>query len=317
MPGSLIWVIPMAAAAGLWGWVITSRVNYTRRKLRLKIQKKGPSAGEALVGYFRRHRWMERLMDWIAVRVSMFTAHSARRNRELAALVMIWGALVMLLMAVAFLSQSHGIWYVMAANVVLVCLFLITAVYLSEVAIRHHFTSKIPRTYKLINARYTSKGNILKAIAASMEDFDRVVSKEMKIVYNVLRKNDMEEIDQTFKGIEAAYRDPYLTLLLNLIRQAHYKGGETAIRSQFEQATEDVLLEIENRKDLAAASRSYIFLALPMPFLMKGVEMFNLSAIGDQSNEFYSSPTGLSIKLAFLFSIAVFAAFMVYLERTV
>jgi hypothetical protein len=215
-----------------------------------------------------------------------------------------------------FFPGSSIVWYVFLAYIGLIVFFLALMFYIFEMIARVRFTSKLPETFKLLNSRYTSKGNILKAIAASMDDFDGAVKKEMRAVYDVLRKNNMNEIDNTFKTIENAYTNEYLTLLLNLIRQAHYKGGEVTIKEQFEQATEDVLLDIENQKDISVTTRAYILLAITMPLCVKGVELFNNSALGGKSIEFYSSPYGIQLKLFFLFALIGFIAYMMYLERT-
>ncbi|MCR4437176.1 MAG: hypothetical protein QHH06_15435 [Clostridiales bacterium] len=177
------------------------------------------------------------------------------------------------------------------------------------------FTGKLPETFKMLNSRYMSRGSIQEAIWTSLEDMDKAVRKEMKKVYDTLNTNSMEEIDNTFNMIESFYRNEYLTLLLNLIRQAHYKGGSIVIKEQFEVSTEEILSEIERSKDLSATSRSYILLSLFMPVGLLGIEYFNRVALGNAADQFYASPMGIGIKIVFFVSLVLYIGYLLYLEK--
>ena len=313
---TMFFVLPLFVAILLFGYVVFGRMRYVRKKLQLKIEKDKKSFVKIIVRALSTSKLTGRTIKKVTLRVSMFTSFSYEKNQEIATIFLVVFFLMAMLCLFIIFPGASVVWYVFLAYMGLAVFFLVLMFYVFEMIARVRFTSKLPVTFKLLNSRYTSKGNILKAIAASMDDFDRAVKKEMRAIYDVLRKNDMSEIDNTFRSIEAAYRNEYLTLLLNLIHQAHYKGGEVTIKAQFEQATEDVLLDIENQKDLSITSRAYILLAIAMPLCLKGVELFNNSALGVKSVEFYSSPYGIQLKLFFLFALIGFIAYMLYLERT-
>lgn len=315
-PGTLIFVLPLTAAVLLFSYVALSKARYIRKKLQLRINKDKKSYIKLIVRKISTNKWTRGILKKITLSVSMFTPFSYEKNQDIAAALLIAFLLIAVLSIFIVFPGSNVVWYLYMAYIGLAVFFMVLIFYVFEMLARIRFTSKLPETFKLLNSRYTSKGNILKAIAASMDDFDRAVKKEMRAVYDVLRKNNMHEIDNTFQTIENAYRNEYLTLLLNLIRQAHYKGGEVTIKEQFEQATEDVLLDIENQKDLSITGRAYILLAIVMPVCLKGVEVFNHSALGAKSVEFYSSPYGIQLKLLFLFALIGFIAYLMYLERT-
>ena len=181
---------------------------------------------------------------------------------------------------------------------------------------KQRFTNKMPDTFKLINSRYIITGNILKAINISMEDFDKTVRREMFKIYDVLKKNNMYEINYTFKVLEITYKNEYFTLLLNLIKQAYYRGGNGVIKKQFEDTTEEILSDIENQKDLSFTSRTYIFIALFLPFGVKFLESFNANALGEKAREFYISPLGIEIKIIFYFAFLIYLGIMLFMERT-
>jgi Flp pilus assembly protein TadB len=255
----------------------------------------------------------------IAIRISMYTDYSYAKNFEVASAASLFLLLTVIFIFALVLPRTMIVWYVFAAYFVIAAVFSVLILYIFESAARMRFTSKLPQTFKLINSRYISKGNILKAIAATLEsgDFDRAVKREMRIILSVLKSNDMSQINRTFEEIEEKYRNEYLTLLLNLIRQAHYKGGNEVIRQQFEATTEDVLLEIENRKDLSSTGRMYVFLAVLMPACIAGIEKFNTSALGVKAAEYYNSPDGFELKLVILIALVLFIGIMFFMEKSV
>lgn len=286
------------------------------RRQRFTVRRNRRSIAERLTALFSSNRLADCLMSNAAARLGMLNGYSYDKNREFAALMIIPGFLAVLAVCGAFLPSMTSVWYISFGYIVIALVFTALMLYLLSLAARQRFTSKMPSTYKLLNSRYIITGNILKAISLSMDDFDKPVRKVMIRIHDVLRKNDIGEINNTFSMLERLYDNEYLTLLLNLISQAYYKGGNGAIKKQFEETTEEIMLEIENRMDLNLTSRTYIVLSLFLPFGMKWLELFNYRAIGADSVSFYGSPAGIQLKIVFFIAFFIYIGILLLMERT-
>lgn len=269
-----------------------------------------------LSNFFMRFSLSNKLLTKLAINISLFNRYSLDKNLEYASLAFILVFLTALLSVILFLPSTVVVWYIGVSYIVIALIFVFLVLTVFVFIAKQSFTNKMPDTYKLLNSRYTITGNILKAINISMEDFDKTVRREMFKIYDVLKKNNMAEINFTFKVLEITYKNEYFTLLLNLIKQAYYRGGNGVIKKQFEDTTEEILLEIENQKDLNFTSRTYILIALFLPFGVKFLESFNGNALGEKAYEFYSSPLGIEIKIIFYLAFLVYLGFMLFLERT-
>ncbi len=295
--------------------VLIREVSYCYTKNRFKVNKNNHQYIENLTLHLKRYQWLRAVITYIAEKLSMFNAFSMKKNCELAVVVLVLGLACITFILAFIIFTSQLVWYVVVAYAALCVLFMVFGLYVFITFAKIRFTGKLPETFKMINARYISRGNILKAIQFSFEDFDKSVKKEMYKIYNVLNKNDMNEVKNTFNAIEKIYRNEYLVVLLNLIIQAHYKGGNEVIKGQFEEATEDILISIENQKDLEATSRAYIILVLLLPLGIWGLEKFNISALGEQAITFYTTPFGLGLKILLYVLAIVYICLLLMLER--
>lgn len=294
--------------------VLLNLYIYHYKKSRFKIRKNKRRVLREVTRYLKKYRWMEVVIIGTAEKISMFNAYSIERNSEIAVLILaISIALAIFQVFITYLS--HTIWYVLLAYSILMCLFIILAFYVYFTFAKMRFTDKLPETFKILNSRYTSKGNILKAIHASLDDLDRTVRKEMLKIYDVLNKNDMEDVKNTFGAIERIYKNEYLTLLLNLIYQAHYKGGNDVIKIQFEQITEEILISIENQRDVEVTSRAYVILALLIPIGMMELERFNYNALGKDAAVFYTSSLGIGLKILLYIAAIFYIGLMLFFEK--
>ena len=294
------------------------KLRYTsiKRKFTVRKTKKGLLA--KIVEKALKIKFIEKIMNGTALRVAMLTGFSLEKNLEIAFVILTALCVTSVIIIAAMLHGSKVLWYVYLIYISVAALFIWLAIYLLQVMSKFRFTSKLPQTYKIINSRYISLGNILKTISVSLDsgDFDGPVRRVMNVIRDALVKNDMDTINNTFKMIEDSYKNEHLTLLLNLILQAHYKGGEEVIKQQFEEATDDVLLDMENQRDLSAASRLYVLLALLMPLCIVGIERFNEHALGGAASEFYASTTGVELRVLVILLIIIFVAVMIFMERT-
>ncbi len=316
---SIVAFLCFMTGTGMIFWYILRILIYKIRKYKFLTDKSKASKLTDLTKWLTKKPFFEVLLNITASRISMFTDYSYNRNVEISTVILVSILSFTSLCFVIFINQPRVVWYVLLTYLFLIMLFFGLILHVLNVSVRLRFTAKLPETFKLLNSRYISHGNILKAISQSIEldDFDRVVKKVMRTIRDVLIKNDMNEIDNTLSMIEKNYNNQFLTLLLCLIKHAHYKGGEKVIKRQFENATEEILFDIENQKDLASTTRMYILMAIVMPLSIIGIERFNTASLGDASLLFYQSPSGYGIKLAVIIAVIIYIGYMLFLERSV
>ena len=291
-------------------------IHYLLHKNKFRVQKKQDSKAHKIAAYCEDRSCIGKLITYTARKLSMFNANAISKNREYAVIFLVSIVLVLVLLIIIMIPLAILVWYVWLAYIAVAMVFTVFLFNVFCELAKLRFTSKLPETFKIICARYMLKENIVKAIHISLEDFDKAVKKEMRKVYNVLNKNDMKEVEDTFTSIQQIYKNEHLTLLLNLIFQARYKGGDRVIKKQFEHVTEEMLISIENQKDLSVTARTYIMMALLLPLAMWGLEKFNHAALEEGAYEFYASPTGLGMKIIIYSAALIYMGVMLLLEKT-
>ncbi len=311
----LIYLLPMSIGLVLFLKVFFERIKYIHIKSQFTIKKNKSGLLNNITKLLMKNKRFSKIVKELAVKIGMYNKLTYEKNIEAAVFLLICISGITFMEMVYLVTTNKILWYISIAYLVLTLFFIWLVFYVFNMMAKIRFTSKLPETFKIVNSRYISKGNILKALRISMDDFDGAIKKEMMKIYNVLKKNDMKEIDETFKSIEVNYKNNYLTLLLNLIKQAHFKGGNEIIKQQFEQATEEVLLDIENHKDLTSTSRAYILLAMSMPLALIGIEIFNNKALGESAANFYESTVGIELKILTFIILIIYIGFMLLLER--
>ncbi|MCT4611765.1 MAG: hypothetical protein N4A47_00180 [Clostridia bacterium] len=307
-------VLLFVAAIYVWTY-IKAQIKYNQKKREYLIKKNKKGFFTYLTRDLKKIKFMEKILSNLAVKIGMYTQYSKEKNMEYATMLGLGTFVFALIMLMLFMPSKITVWYVALFTIGLAFGFLVLIMYVFSLMAISHFTRQLPDTFKILNSRYINTGNILKAINISMGDFDKSIKREMRKIYDVLKKNDMSEIDRVFDDIEKTYKNEYLTLLLNLIKQAHFKGGSETIKHQFESATEDILVSIENQKDLTAATRSYILLSLLIPFSIRGIEIFNEHALGEEAIKFYSTTGAIQYKIAIIIAMIMYVGSMLFLER--
>jgi len=296
--------------------LMVHRLNTYKIKQFYSINKDKRYALREVTQKLKKNRYFLIMAENIAFKIGMFNNYSYERNLEFATMACFTSLGAIILSIIIFIPLVSVVWYILLFYIFMALIFAVLLFYIFTMIARSRFNNQLPETFKIINSRYITHGNILKAINVSLNDFDKAVKREMIKIYDVLKKNDMYDIDNTFRMIDRAYKNEYVSLLLNLIKQAHYKGGNKVIKEQIENTTEEILIDIANQKDLSASTRTYVFLSI---FLLPGilfVERFNFTALGEKSVEFYSSPYGIGIKLGFLIALMFYIGLMLFLERT-
>lgn len=297
-------------------FLLIVHIRYVKNRRYLTIRREGRSFAGHLTRLLKKFQLFNSILNSLAIKISLFNRYSLDKNLEYASLVCLFVFCFTIVSIFVFLPSTAIVWYIAVSYVLMAIAFVVVVFIVFVFVAKQRFTNKMPDTFKLLNSRYIITGNILKAINISMEDFDKTVRREMFKIYDVLKKNNMYEINYTFKLLELTYNNEYFTLLLNLIKQAYYRGGNGVIKKQFEETTEEILLDIENQKDLSFTSRTYIFIALFLPFGVKFLESFNFNALGDKARDFYISPLGIEVKIIFYFAFLLYLGFMLFMERT-
>lgn len=311
----LFYLLPLLLAACLLILPVIRKLKIVRTRNRFRIQKGNTGHADWKTQFVLSKRQTRNIVNNVAIKLSMFNSKSIEANLQNAVkLIYLTGAIFISLTIIIFAGEN--IWYMKLVYLLLICFLFYIFITAAVSSIRVRFTSRLPETYKLLNSRYMSQKNILKAIDVSLDDFHPTVRKVMFQISSTLKKNDMDKIERTFEVIDSNYNNEYLSILLILIKQAYYKGGNEAIQEQFEAVTEDILLDIENQRDLAVTTKSYMIgAAIMSPLMLFVIEKFGSQALGASSIEFYSSPQGVNIKIGLLLLTASYIIFMSYLEK--
>lgn len=304
-------------AAIFVGKYISNFIKYNKKKREYLIKKNRRGALTKITEELKEYRFMKKILDNLAIKIGMYTEYSHDKNTEYATVFCLGTFVFSIFVLGIIVPTSQVVWYIILFYIIIAIAFVALVIYVFSVSARAKFTEKLPDTFKILNSRYINTGNILKSINISMGDFDKSIRREMLKIYDVLRKNDMGKIEKTFKRIEDTYKNEHLTLLLNLIKQAHFKGGNEVIKDQFEQATEDILISIENKKDLTSTTRSYILMSLFIPLAIKGIEVFNASALDEEAMNFYQNLSGIQFKMFIIVAMMVYVLLMLFKERSI
>ncbi len=293
------------------------KAMYKRNMMKYLIKKGKKSPVREITKLLMKNKFLRSILSKIAIKIGMVSRYNYSKNLEIATELLLGAVVLSLMIMFSVLPAGNLLWYELLIYIAIAVIVIVVAGYLFFATLRTMFIGKLPDVYKILDSRYISKGNILKAIDVSLDDFDRVIRKEMMKIYNVLKKNDMQEIELAFKEMELTYNTEYLTILLSLIKQAHFKGGNDVIKQQFETITEEILQEIENQRDLSSTSRSYIMMALFIPLVLKFIAKFNETSIGADAADFYLSPAGKWVGLGTILMTLGYIGLLLFLERSV
>lgn len=222
----IIGYISLTAAIGLFAIFLITKLILVFRKRKYLVRKKSINPLRSLRLALEKNNEFKKILNTIAIRIGIYNNYSMEKNREYSSLMLILLLIIAAWILKVTLSVQTVLWYVKVLYLLMGMLVLVLLTYLTNSIVLLKFTLQLPEAFKILNSRYTTEGDILKAIDISVEDFSGAIQREMIRIRNVLRKNNREKIDETFSLLEQMYQDEYFTLLLNLISQAYYKGGE-------------------------------------------------------------------------------------------
>jgi len=270
------------------------------KKIRLKLYKS---------------RHLINVIKNLTLKISILNSHSYEKNEEYAILSLLAAVTLIATFSVYTGIRNGLLWYVTLIYITVASGFMFLIFTTVAAVANSIFIARLPSTFKILNSRYISRGNIVKAIGASINDFDKTIRNEMIRIYDVLKINEMSRIQDVFDVIENKYNNEYMTLMLELIWHAHYKGGEAIIQNQFEDATQDILDEIENKKDLSSTSRSYIITALVLIIALPIIREFNKSVLNEQATTYYNNISGINLQISFFLGVIIFVLLIMFIEK--
>lgn len=312
----LIWLIPLILATIFIGIFVQSIIKEKIRKRKYLINKHHIRFTKKLKDYMLKYHYLKKLIDIMALKICIFNDRSFEINREYSSVVVILSTIFTIFNIIFLIPSSSILWYHIIFFSIFIVIFLVLVFYIINTIIKLNFTKQLPRTFKLLNSRFSRKGDILEAIDISLEDFDRAIARELTRVSEVLIKNDDDKIEEEFEMIDRIYNNEYFTVLLNLIKQAYYKPGNESIKKIFSNTTSNILLELQMQKKLSLANIWYILLSFLVPYGIIKVEEFNLNTLGEETFGFYSSPTGIGLKVLIYLAMFAYILGLLLLKRT-
>lgn len=259
---------------------------------------------------------LNKLLSDLTLKLSVFNSSSLQVNMRYSVIAVLTFAIVFVILSAVLQYLFYPLWYIALSYMLLfasiICLLLLFA---SSYA-NKRFLDHMPETLRVLSARYASVNNISKCIGVSISDFHKSIRGDMVRIYDALKLNDMEKIRSTFSSIDAKYSNEHMTLLLELIWHAYYNGGDEVIRGQFNNMLEDIIEDIENKKDLSAASLSYIGMGALFCAAVPLTRMFNESMLGIESRVFYSSREGILLGFLYYLFITGIMFLIIIIERS-
>ncbi len=291
---------------------LKDRIKYGNVNAKLLFEKRV----DMISAFLARSRFLEKLMRDLSLKLSIFNARSYAVNLRYAALFLILFVLVFLMLAVVLTVAFFPLWYIAIFYLLLLASIVsLSLIFLASYA-NKRFLSHMPETLRILSARYASLNNIVKCIGVSIEDFHKSIRGDMIRIYDALKQNDMDRIRDTFGSIDKKYSNMHMSLLLELVWHAYYNGGDEVVKAQFNDMLEDIIDDIENRKDLSAAAYGYIGMGLAFAFAVPATRIFNEKVLGADSLQFYSGKEGIMLGLLYYAVLVGFAFLIFVIERS-
>lgn len=259
---------------------------------------------EKLNMVFSRNKYYEKLNNEIAYKISVFNSISFERNRQISVFVILGFVFFILFFAVVLICTFWPYWYISFLYVIFAVVALLFMFELISDAIMNRYLKKLPEAIKILQSRFMSKGSISKAIQVSIPDLPTGIKSEMIRLYDAIKQNETEKTKETFWEIDRKYSNEHMSLLLDLIRIAHFNGGTHAVKEQFDNMLRDVLEDIENQQDLRGAAMSYIVMSLLFMLVLPFVKIYNASILSTEEMQYYDSRAGMlfaAVYIGFLF----------------
>ncbi len=298
-------------------YIIYDLIKSRRNKSKFRVIRRKENKLKKLLEIIEiKHKRLYKIINFISYKICIYNKSSLDKNREYSLIILISITAILFILVFFVLPSINLIWYVFLGYMIIAIFFISAFLYFLYLNAIANFDKALPKTFKLINSRLIITHNIIDSIKASLKDLDKGIHRELFRMADALDKNTKATADKVFKEQRAIYKNnQYFILLTYLIEQAYYKGITKELKKEFENITEEILMEIEHKRDIQSISRMIIFFSFFVPVLLVGFEKFNIEVLGDYAANFYSSPEGLTLKIGVLLSTMIFIMAILLLEK--
>ena len=258
---------------------------------------------------------LAKMNEEIAYKISVFNTASFEKNSIYGAIV-ITGLLFFLgLVSILFIYIFLPYWYIAFLYLIVVSTALLFILQFISDGIMRHYLKHMPEALRILQSRFISKGSISKAIHVSIPDFPKGIRLEMIRIYDALKLNNTDQTRAVFQKIDQKYSNEHMSELLELIWLAHYHGGNDAVRDQFEVMLNDVIEDLEGKKDLRGATMSYTVLSVLFMAALPFVKIYNGTILDPATMEYYHTRNGMLLAAVYVAFLIVVIAILLYLEK--
>ena len=296
---------------------ILATLNIVRKR---KYGRIAPSVfleryGEKVYRIFSRNKYFVKFNDEVAYKISVFNAVSYEKNKQMSIFIILFFIFITFVLSIALLFLFFPYWYIALVYILFFITALVFLLQLVSEAIMNKYLKNLPEAIKILQSRFMTKGSISKAIQVSIPDLPIGIKAEMIRIYDAMKQNETEKTKEVFWEIDKKYSNEHMSVLLDLIRLAHYNGGTETVKAQFEAMIKDVIEDLENQQDLRGASMSYIVMSVLFTVALPIVKAYNSSILGTSEMEFYSSRGGMLFALAYIGFLILLIGVMFYLKK--
>lgn len=262
-----------------------------------------------------KNKFFVKLNNEIAYKISVFNSASFEKNRQISVFMILGFALVVLILSIVFIYIYMPYWYIALVYIV----FSVTAVlfllqFVSD-SIMNSYLKRLPEAIKILLSRFMTKGSISKAIQVSIPDLPKGIKNEMIRIYDAMKQNEPEKTKEVFWEIDRKYTNEHMSVLLDLIRLAHYNGGTESVKIQFDTMIKDILEDLENQQDLKGAAMSYIGMSVAFMTALPFVKLYNASILSSSEMQYYDSRSGMLFAAAYIGFLFILIAILFYLKK--
>lgn len=271
--------------------------------------------GEKVYRLFSGNKYFIKFCDEVAYKISVFNTVSYEKNRQISIFVVLFFIFIISVVSIVLLFLFLPYWYIAFVYIVFFVTALIFLLQLVSDAIMNRYLKNLPEAIKILQSRFMTKGSISKAIQVSIPDLPTGIKAEMIRIYDAMKQNETERTKEVFWEIDKKYSNEHMSVLLDLIRLAHYNGGTETVKTQFDAMIKDVLEDLENQQDLRGASMSYIVMSVLFTAALPIVKIYNGSILGTSEMEYYSSREGMLFAMAYVGFLILLIGIMFYLKK--
>lgn len=265
--------------------------------------------------HLAKNKYFVKVNNEIAYKISVFNAASFEKNRQISVFLILGFVIIVSILSIMLICIFRPYWYIAFLYIVFICASILFLSQLISDAIMNKYLKRLPEAIKILLSRFLTKGSISKAIQVSIPDLPSGIKDEMIRIYDAIKQNETEKTKEVFWEIDRKYKNEHMSVLLDLIRLAHYNGGTESVKMQFDAMIKDILEDLENQQDLRGAAISYIIMSVIFMGALPIVKLYNSSILSSAEMQYYNSRGGMLFAAAYIGFLFIFIAILFYLKK--